>query len=112
MFVLLFPGLVSYIVSVKGTVTAALKVTLMDKQGHCVASSNGPFGVLKVQDVKLWWPYLTHENPGYLYSMEVSQFSACWFAAPGNQGSTPGCFLFPSLLLCRSQGIRRKKLPS
>lgn len=76
MFVLLFPGLVSYIVSVKGAVTAALKVTLMDKQGHCVASSNGPFGVLKVQDVKLWWPYLTHENPGYLYSMEV-RLQAC-----------------------------------
>ncbi|XP_024121450.1 beta-glucuronidase isoform X2 [Oryzias melastigma] len=64
-------GLVSYKVSVKGAVTAALKVTLIDKQGHCVASSNGPFGVLKVQDVNLWWPYLTHENPGYLYSMEV-----------------------------------------
>uniref|UniRef100_A0A672G229 Beta-glucuronidase n=1 Tax=Salarias fasciatus TaxID=181472 RepID=A0A672G229_SALFA len=50
---------------------ATLKVTLMDKDGHCVASSNGSSGVLKVPDVKLWWPYLMHENPAYLYSMEV-----------------------------------------
>ncbi|KAL3971367.1 glutaminyl-peptide cyclotransferase [Sarotherodon galilaeus] len=64
-------GLVRYKVSVQGAATATLKVTLMDKDGHCVASANAPSGVLKVVDVKLWWPYLMHENPGYLYSMEV-----------------------------------------
>ncbi|KAM9728077.1 beta-glucuronidase [Menidia menidia] len=64
-------GLVKYNVSVKGASTATMKVTLMDREGHCVASSTEPSGVLKVGDVKLWWPYLMHENPGYLYSMEV-----------------------------------------
>ncbi|XP_061596101.1 beta-glucuronidase [Cololabis saira] len=67
-------GLVKYKVSVQGT--AAVKVTLMDKQGHCVASSNGSSGQLKVVDVKLWWPFLMHENPGYLYSLEVRLSSA------------------------------------
>ncbi|KAL0994791.1 hypothetical protein UPYG_G00127210 [Umbra pygmaea] len=64
-------GLVSYLVSVVSSSTATLKVTLSDKDGNCVASSTGPSGVLKVTDVNLWWPYLMHENPGYLYSMEV-----------------------------------------
>ncbi|XP_071386007.1 beta-glucuronidase isoform X1 [Centroberyx affinis] len=69
-------GLVNYKVSVLGTPTANLKVTLMDKDGRCVASSSGPSGVLKVMDVNLWWPYLMHENPGYLYSVEVHMMAA------------------------------------
>uniref|UniRef100_A0A8C9XTP1 Beta-glucuronidase n=1 Tax=Sander lucioperca TaxID=283035 RepID=A0A8C9XTP1_SANLU len=64
-------GLVYYKVSVQGAATATLKATLMDKNGRCVASSSEPSGVLKVVDVNLWWPYLMHENPAYLYSMEV-----------------------------------------
>ncbi|KAK6317557.1 hypothetical protein J4Q44_G00129570 [Coregonus suidteri] len=64
-------GMVSYQVSVLGSSNATLKVTLSDKDGRSVASSTGPSGVLKVTDVSLWWPYLMHENPGYLYSMEV-----------------------------------------
>lgn len=64
-------GLVRYQVSAEGSPAAMLKVTLMDQDGHCVATSSGPSGVLKVADVKLWWPYLMHDNPGYLYSLEV-----------------------------------------
>ncbi|XP_030009905.1 beta-glucuronidase isoform X2 [Sphaeramia orbicularis] len=64
-------GFVSYVVSVGGASTSTVKVTLMDKDGQCVASSTGLTGVLKVVDVNLWWPYLMHQNPGYLYSMEV-----------------------------------------
>ncbi|PWA22948.1 hypothetical protein CCH79_00002176 [Gambusia affinis] len=64
-------GLVRYGVSVKGTTSAAMKVTLMDKGGHCLVSSNEASGVLKVPNVNLWWPYLMHQNPGYLYSLEV-----------------------------------------
>ncbi|XP_077078609.1 beta-glucuronidase [Siphateles boraxobius] len=64
-------GLVSYNVSVLGGSKAAVKVTLSAKDGRCVASANGSWGILKVTDVNLWWPYLMHENPGYLYSMEV-----------------------------------------
>ncbi|MEQ2200246.1 hypothetical protein XENOCAPTIV_025954 [Xenoophorus captivus] len=65
-----------YSVSVQGAASATVKVTLMDTGGHCVASSNEPSGVLKVADVNLWWPYLMHENPGYLYSLEVRLMAA------------------------------------
>ncbi|XP_029028745.1 beta-glucuronidase [Betta splendens] len=64
-------GRVKYNVLVQGAAEVALKVTLIDRDGHCVASSNESSGLLKVPDVKLWWPYLMHVNPGYLYSLEV-----------------------------------------
>lgn len=60
-----------YDVRVQGASSATFKVTLTDRDGRSVASSSEPSGVLKVMDVKLWWPYLMHENPGYLYSLEV-----------------------------------------
>ncbi|XP_056603165.1 beta-glucuronidase [Triplophysa dalaica] len=64
-------GLVSYNVSVLGSFKSTVKVTLSTKDGRCVASASESRGVLKVMDVNLWWPYLMHENPAYLYSMEV-----------------------------------------
>lgn len=67
-------GVLKYKISVQGAATATLKVTLIDKDGRSVASSSEPSGMLKVVDVKLWWPYLMHENPGYLYTMEVRQY--------------------------------------
>ncbi|KAJ8275799.1 hypothetical protein COCON_G00075510 [Conger conger] len=64
-------GLINYQVSVKGSQKAAVKVMLSDKDGRCVARASGLSGILKIADVNLWWPYLMHENPAYLYSLEV-----------------------------------------
>ncbi|XP_029374550.1 beta-glucuronidase isoform X1 [Echeneis naucrates] len=69
-------GFVKYTISVKGAVTANMKVSLMDKSGKSVACSNEQTGVLKVANVQLWWPYLMHDNPGYLYSLEVRLMAA------------------------------------
>ncbi|CAL8363633.1 unnamed protein product [Lota lota] len=64
-------GAITYDVVVSGSSKASLKITLTDGDGRCVATSTGPSGVIKVVDVMLWWPYLMHERPGYLYNMEV-----------------------------------------
>ncbi|KAL6463818.1 hypothetical protein MHYP_G00282090 [Metynnis hypsauchen] len=64
-------GFVFYNVSVVGSAKPAVKVTLSGKDGRCVATADGTSGILKVPEVNLWWPYLMHENAGYLYSMEV-----------------------------------------
>ncbi|XP_077360838.1 beta-glucuronidase [Festucalex cinctus] len=69
-------GLVTYKISIQNAAEATLNVTLMDKDRHCVASSSEPSGVLKFTDVQLWWPYLMHENPAYLYSLEVHLMAA------------------------------------
>ncbi|KAB5522439.1 hypothetical protein PHYPO_G00159550 [Pangasianodon hypophthalmus] len=64
-------GFVNYNVTPGDSAKSSVKVTLTDKEGRCVATSDGALGVLKVPEVNLWWPYLMHQNPGYLYSMEV-----------------------------------------
>lgn len=66
-------GFVHYNVTPGGSAKPAVKVTLMDKDGRCVSTADGTLGVLKVPEVNLWWPYLMHQNPGYLYSMEVRE---------------------------------------
>lgn len=33
--------------------------------------AEGLSGIIKIEDVKLWWPYLMNENPGYMYTLEV-----------------------------------------
>uniref|UniRef100_A0A8C8HYG8 Beta-glucuronidase n=1 Tax=Oncorhynchus tshawytscha TaxID=74940 RepID=A0A8C8HYG8_ONCTS len=71
-------GLLSYQVSVLGSPNPTVTVTLSDKDGCCVASSTGPSGVIKVTDANLWWPYLMHENPGYLYSMGIRGKGLDW----------------------------------
>uniref|UniRef100_A0AAY5EV11 Beta-glucuronidase n=1 Tax=Electrophorus electricus TaxID=8005 RepID=A0AAY5EV11_ELEEL len=64
-------GIVNYSVAVVGSDRPTVKVALVGKDGRCVATANGTTGILKVAEVNLWWPYLMHDNPGYLYSMEV-----------------------------------------
>ncbi|KAF4073025.1 hypothetical protein AMELA_G00254150 [Ameiurus melas] len=64
-------GFVHYNVTPVGSAKPVVKVTLMDKDGRCISTADGILGVLKVPEVNLWWPYLMHQNPGYLYSMEV-----------------------------------------
>lgn len=66
-------GFVNYNVTPEGSSEPLVKVTLTDKESRCVASADGALGVLKVPEVNLWWPYLMHQNPGYLYSMEVRE---------------------------------------
>lgn len=63
--------MVQYQVSVVGSTANSLSLSLRDQEGKVVATGDGPVGELKVLNPNLWWPYLMHENPGYLYSLEV-----------------------------------------
>lgn len=51
-------------------------VKIFDKNGTVVATDSTAGselkGVVLVKNVKPWWPYLMHEEPGYLYDMEVT----------------------------------------
>ncbi|KAM9117793.1 beta-glucuronidase [Pangshura tecta] len=64
-------GVVQYQVLVMGNTRYSLSLNLREKEGKVVATGDGPIGDLKVVEPKLWWPYLMHENPGYLYYLEV-----------------------------------------
>lgn len=63
--------------SVKGTSKGnfLLTYTLFDRESVIVASVNGSgllSGKLKVAKPRLWWPIDMSEQPGYLYTLEVS----------------------------------------
>ncbi|XP_061460643.1 beta-glucuronidase [Rhineura floridana] len=68
-------GLVQYLVSVRGSPRYFLNLTLHDRDGVMVATGNGSAGELKVMNPLLWWPYLMHKSPGYLYYLKVTLFA-------------------------------------
>ncbi|XP_021565512.1 beta-glucuronidase [Carlito syrichta] len=64
-------GMVNYQIFVQGNESFELEVRLLDKENKVVAHGTGGRGQLLVPHVHLWWPYLMHEHPAYLYSLEV-----------------------------------------
>lgn len=51
-------------------------VQIRDREGEIVATTksaeNDLKGYIEIKNVKPWWPYLMHPEPGYLYTMEVN----------------------------------------
>lgn len=39
--------------------------------GNKTTHINGTFEYIDIEEANLWWPYLMHPEPGYLYSLEV-----------------------------------------
>uniref|UniRef100_UPI0040388414 beta-glucuronidase isoform X2 n=1 Tax=Callospermophilus lateralis TaxID=76772 RepID=UPI0040388414 len=64
-------GLVNYQIFTQGSEHVQLDVRLLDADGRVVAYGEGGRGQLQVPAAHLWWPYLMHEHPAYLYSLEV-----------------------------------------
>ncbi|KAL9914024.1 beta-glucuronidase-like isoform 2-T2 [Glossina fuscipes fuscipes] len=51
-----------------------IRVQLLNKEGIVVAnttSKSDMTAILEIKNVKPWWPYLMHHEPGYLYEMEI-----------------------------------------
>ncbi|XP_068945663.1 beta-glucuronidase isoform X2 [Petaurus breviceps papuanus] len=65
-------GLVNYEIAVKSNENFDVELLLRDKEGRVVAKGMGVRGQLEVPNAQLWWPYLMHEQPAYLYSLEVT----------------------------------------
>lgn len=61
----------NYQIFVQGSEHFQLQVSLLDEEGKVVAQGLGSRGQLQVPSAHLWWPYLMHEHPAYLYSLEV-----------------------------------------
>lgn len=65
----------NYQIFVQGSEHFQLEVYLLDEEGKVVAQGMGGQGQLQVPSAHLWWPYLMHEHPAYLYSLEVMVIS-------------------------------------
>lgn len=61
----------NYQIFIQGSKHFQLEVRLLDEEGKVVAQGTGGRGQLQVPSAHLWWPYLMHEHPAYLYSLEV-----------------------------------------
>lgn len=53
-------------------------VDLVDAEGSSVASTSkdgiepsGFIGKIEIPNAKLWWPYMMHPEPGYLYTLQI-----------------------------------------
>ena len=64
-------GWVNYRIVVQSSDHLQLDVCLLDEEGKVLAKGAGVQGQLQVPSAHLWWPYLMHEHPAYLYSLEV-----------------------------------------
>jgi beta-glucuronidase len=75
---LLFAGVIEYDVDVGGDLEkqATVSVSLLDQDGNYVIRNVvGNQGNLQVPQARLWWPYLMHPEPAYLYTLEVTEMN-------------------------------------
>ncbi|XP_042857678.1 beta-glucuronidase-like isoform X1 [Penaeus japonicus] len=47
-------------------------VKLLNNEGDHITSAMGCVGTIKISNASLWWPYLMHSNPGYMYTLMVA----------------------------------------
>lgn len=67
-------GVIEYDIGVGGDSEkrATVSVSLLDRDGNYVIRNVvGNQGNLQVPQARLWWPYLMHHDPAYLYTLEV-----------------------------------------
>lgn len=61
----------AYEIYVEGSKEVECHVTILNKDGEAVATNVGNTGDIVIESPNLWWPYLMHDNPGYLYKAQV-----------------------------------------
>lgn len=79
-----FLGIIQYTITTGGSLSngeaAVCFVDLLDQEGNFIirknrnSTLNGLSGTIEVPNAKLWWPYLMHPNPGYMYTLQVLYF--------------------------------------
>jgi hypothetical protein len=71
-------GVIEYDVDVGGDYAerATVSVSLLDRDGnYIIRNVEGNKGNLQVPQARLWWPYLMHPDPAYLYTLEVPEIT-------------------------------------
>ncbi|KAJ8922926.1 hypothetical protein NQ315_001469 [Exocentrus adspersus] len=65
-------ALLEYNITIVGDANVTCRVSLIDKHRNVVATADEDvYGVLRIENPQLWWPYLMHPEPGYLYTFQV-----------------------------------------
>lgn len=64
-------------------------VEMFDRNETKVGAMQACTGVIDIANANLWWPYLMHSNPGYLYLFKVST-TVIWIKTSCNFATIPG----------------------
>ncbi|CAG9786821.1 unnamed protein product [Diatraea saccharalis] len=68
-----YTGLVTYNITYKGTTEdVGCLVEIFDMNDTKVGALQACTGLIDIANANLWWPYLMHTNPGYLYTLKVT----------------------------------------
>ncbi|XP_022164061.1 beta-glucuronidase [Myzus persicae] len=80
-------GIINYNIQYGGSLSSGEKlncsVTLLNNENVrekitvITNDEEGLSGIVKIENAKLWWPYLMHEEPGYMYTLEI-RLSTTW----------------------------------
>jgi beta-glucuronidase len=76
LLLVLFAGVIEYEVDVGGYCAerVTVSVSLLDRDGnYIIRNVEGNQRNLQVPEARLWWPYLMHPDPAYLYTLEVKE---------------------------------------
>lgn len=78
---IMFSGIIYYKVQYGGSLSSGevlnCSVTVFNNENvreQFTVTTNdeeGLSGTVQIENVKLWWPYLMNEVPGYMYTLEV-----------------------------------------
>jgi hypothetical protein len=79
-----FLGIINYNIQYGGSLSSGetlnCSVTVLNNENVrekftvITNDEEGLSGIIKIENAKLWWPYLMHEEPGYMYTLEVFTF--------------------------------------
>lgn len=75
-----FLGIINYKIKYSGLENTdnevSFHIEVYDQSGtfilNATADSNLS-GSISIPEAKLWWPYLMHEDPGYMYTLKVNK---------------------------------------
>lgn len=51
-------------------------VAVVDKKGETIATKKSCGSSILIKDAHYWWPYGKSDEPGYLYTLHVSNYDA------------------------------------
>lgn len=75
----IFLGIINYEIKYSGLENKSIKVScrveVYDQSGSFIVDSiadSNLSGSISIANASFWWPYLMHKNPGYMYTLKVS----------------------------------------
>ncbi|XP_053609774.1 beta-glucuronidase isoform X2 [Plodia interpunctella] len=69
-----YTGIITYNLTLRGSIDEEVtcQVVIFDRNKKQVSAARNCSGVMDIPQAHLWWPYLMHDDPGYLYTFTAA----------------------------------------